>query len=391
MWPRLWGGKPKGDPPVQQGTNPHPRKETGMNKEIVYIGMDLGTFKTSIASSTGSRDTCLSAVGWAKDQIARSMLGRNVVVGNETVEHRLALDVVRPFEKGVLKYTNHAEVGVAQERVEKHKEAACLLVKHAVSLVRPPKGAAVYGVIGAPSRASKLNKKVLIEIAKSAFDAVLIVSEPFTIAYGLNRLRDTLVIDIGAGTIDLCPIVGTFPTEEDQVTLPMGGDFIDERFHDTMRSVYPEVKLSLNTARSIKEQYGFVQDGESPEQRVLVTFPVNGKPKQYDLTEPLQDACRPMVPPIIEAVLELVSRFDTEFQQRLLNNIILGGGGGQLKGLDRAIEDRLGEYGGGKVTKVTDAVFAGANGALKLAKVMPEDSWNKIKYIPLQEHALAAV
>lgn len=352
-----------------------------MDKEILYIGMDLGTYKTSVASSTGTRDTFLSAVGWPKDQIARRMLGRDRVIGNDTIEHRLALDIVRPFEKGVLKYTNHQEVGVAPETIEQHKEAARILCQHAVAQIRPPKGTPVFGVIGAPSRASKLNKKVLIEVAKGAFDAVLIVSEPFTIAYGLNRLTDTLVIDIGAGTIDLCPIYGTFPQEEDQVTLPLGGDFIDEYFHQTMRTIYPEVKLSLNMAREIKENHGFAHEG--PE-RALVTFPVDGRPRQYDLTEPLTDACKMIVPPIVEAVLSLISRFETEFQQRLLNNIVLGGGGSQLKGLDRAIEDALRQYTGCKVRKVTDAVFAGANGALKLAMVMPPESWNRVKYLPLE-------
>jgi rod shape-determining protein MreB and related proteins len=358
-----------------------------MDKQILHIGMDLGTYKTSVASSIGTRDTFLSAVGWPKDQIARRMLGRDVVLGNDTIEHRLALDVVRPFEKGVLKYCHHQEVGVAAETIERHKEAARLLCQHAIEQVRPPKGTTVYGVIGAPSRASKLNKRVLIEVAEGAFDAVLIVSEPFTIAYGLNRLSDTLVIDIGAGTIDLCPIYGTFPREEDQVTLPLGGDFIDEQFYATMRSVYPEIKLSLNMAREIKENCGCAHTGS---ERALVSFPVNGKPKQYDVTEPLRDACRMIVQPIVAAVCDLVARFDTEFQQRLLNNIVLGGGGSQLKGLDHAIEDALREYTGCKVRKVTDAVFAGANGALKLAMAMPADNWNQVKYRQAEEACATA-
>ena len=346
-----------------------------MDKGIVYIGMDLGTYKTSVASSNGTRDVLQSAVGWPKDHVARTMLGRDVVFGKDLMEHRLAINVVRPFEKGVLKYNPHPDAGVRQEKVERHKEAARLLVKHAVAQTRPAAGLPVFGVIGAPSRATVVNKKVLVEAAREAFDAVMIVSEPFAIAYGMNRLSDTLVIDIGAGTIDLCPIYGTFPSEEDQVTLPIGGDFIDEQFYNLVRKSYPEVQLSLNMAREIKEKYGFVHDVN---EKAVVTLPVAGKPKSFDVTAALKEACRMIVPPIVQALRELTARMDPEFQRRMLDNIILGGGGSQLRGLDRVIEESMKEYGGAKVKRVGDAVYAGAVGALKLAMGVPPDAWSRL-------------
>jgi rod shape-determining protein MreB len=358
-----------------------------MDKGIVYIGMDLGTFKTSVASSAGVRDVIFSAVGWPKDHVARTMLGRDVVFGKDIVEQRLALNIVRPFEKGVLKYNSNKDAGLSQEQNQKRKEAAKLLVEHAVALTRPAPGSLVYGVIGAPSRATVGNKKVILEAAQSAFDAVMIVSEPFTIAYGMNRLTDTLVIDIGAGTTDLCPICGTFPTEEDQVTVPLGGDFIDEHFLKQMRQVYPEAQLSMNMVREIKEKYGFVHDVN---EKAVVNLPVKGKPKPFDVTAPLKEACKSIVGPILQGLRDLIARFDPEFQHRMLNNIVLGGGGSQLKGLDRVIEEALKEYGGGKVRRVGDAVFAGAVGALKLAMGMPRDCWEGLKNGCRSHEALAA-
>src|SRR6202034_590929 len=112
--------------------------------------------------------------------------------------------------------------------------------------------------------------------AREAFDEVLIVSEPFTVAFGMNRLSDTLVIDIGAGTIDLCPITSTFPREEDQVTVPLGGDFIDETFLQLLTEPHPHARLSLNMSREIKEQFGFVHDAR---EQAVVPLPVDGKPK----------------------------------------------------------------------------------------------------------------
>jgi len=74
-----------------------------------------------------------------------------------------------------------------------------------------------------------------------------------------------------------------------------------------------------------------------------------------------------------------VARLDPELQQRMLTNIILGGGGSQLRGLDRMIEDGLKEYGPAKVKRVGDAVYAGAVGALKLAMALPKECWHKLK------------
>jgi rod shape-determining protein MreB len=346
-----------------------------VDKNIVYIGMDLGTFKTSVASSTGLREELQSAVGWPKDHYARTLLGRDVVFGKELVEHRLALNVVRPFEKGVLKYNEASTCGVRPEDVQKHHEAARLLVAHAVGLMRPTEGMPIYGVIGAPSRASVANKRVILEAAQGTFDAVMIVPEPFTIAYSMNRLNDTLVVDIGAGTIDLCPIHGTFPSEEEQVTIPIGGDFIDENFLERIREAHPEAQVSRNMIREIKEKHGFVHNVN---EKAIVTLPVQGKPTQFDLTVPLKEACRTIVAPIVKALREMVGRIDPEFQQRMLQNIVLGGGGSQLRGLDRMIEEAMTDYGGAKVRRVGDAVYAGAVGALKLAMGLPADNWKRL-------------
>ena len=50
-----------------------------MSANPVFVGMDLGSFKTSVASSAGYRDALQTAVGWPKDHVARTMLGRDIV------------------------------------------------------------------------------------------------------------------------------------------------------------------------------------------------------------------------------------------------------------------------------------------------------------------------
>ena len=75
----------------------------------------------------------------------------------------------------------------------------------------------------------------------------------------------------------------------------------------------------------------------------------------------------------------LISSYDPEFQNEIRKNIILAGGGSQIKNLNNYIAEKMKSFGGGEVTVVKDPIFAGANGALKLAREMPEGYWEEIK------------
>ena len=54
-----------------------------MDAEITFIGMDLGSYKTSATCSNGRREVMPTAVGWPKDHIATAKVGREVVFGSE--------------------------------------------------------------------------------------------------------------------------------------------------------------------------------------------------------------------------------------------------------------------------------------------------------------------
>jgi rod shape-determining protein MreB len=156
----------------------------------------------------------------------------------------------------------------------------------------------------------------------------------------------------------------------------LGGDAIDEAFFRKMQQAHPQAQLSLNMAREIKEKFGFVHEVN---ETAIVKLMVAGRPREFDVTDCLKQACRSIVAPIVDALGEMVATLDPEFQQRMLNNILLGGGGSQLKGLDKLIEEALKEFGGGSVRKVYDSCFAGAVGALKLAMGMPAEYWEELR------------
>jgi rod shape-determining protein MreB len=235
----------------------------------------------------------------------------------------------------------------------------------------------VYAVIGVPAQAAIHHKDAIIKAARESVDSVMLCSEPFSVAYGLDMLDDVLVIDIGAGTTDLCRMHGTMPEDSDQLTNTFAGDYVDNLLTKLIHDAYPEAQFTIHMIKSIKERHSSVAESMPP---VVVELPVNGKPKSFDITHEMRTACQSIVAPMVEGLGKLVATFDPEFQDRLKNRVLLAGGGSQIQGLDRAIEAEMQRMlGGGKVFRIEEPVYGGANGALKIAHDMPAEYWEKLK------------
>jgi rod shape-determining protein MreB len=285
-------------------------------------------------------------------------------VGEQAIQNRLALDIVRPLKNGIIDTSEPRAMPAVQE-----------LLRHAVGLCKPLRGQSICAVIGAPARASVESQKAILQAVDPLVSSVMIVSEPFAVAYGLNVLTEALVIDIGAGTTDLCRMHGTLPEEADQITLLTGGDAIDERLEEEILKRYPKVQLTRNMVRQVKEKYGFVND---PHQKCEIVLTEMGRPKRVDITDALRVACHSIVPEIVEAIRHLIGSFDPEFQARLRRHLILAGGGSRLSGLPLLVENDLKELGGGNVAAVEEPAYAGSNGALRMATEMPARFWKAL-------------
>jgi rod shape-determining protein MreB and related proteins len=337
--------------------------------EILHVGIDLGTSRSSISASNGERFVVDSFVGWPADMVARKVLKREVLIGHEAVANRSMLDLHRPLERGLLK-----------EGSEKDVEAVRELLKHLLRLVGVSangkvNSSNVRAVVGVPAAALRTNKQYLRNSMKGIVDSLMIVSEPFAVAYGLNALLHTLIIDIGAGTTDFCVMRGRYPTEEDQRTLTSAGDSIDTHLLKLIQERYPQANITIFMVREWKEKHSFVGDNA---QRVMVTAPVKGVPTELDITIEIKAACETLLPPTVETMLDLLSRVEPEFQERVRNNIILSGGGGLIRNLPEALGDALRQVGGGKVTYMKDPVFVGSDGGLALALDAPDTDWEKL-------------
>ena len=343
---------------------------------VLYIGIDLGTSRTSVAASNGVREMTWSYVGYPKDAVAMKMLKKSKIFGREAVDKRLSLNLCRPFEKGVIKYMRNEDAGLSKEDMDRHLAAARDLVRHAISLAKPRKDELIYGVIGAPAQASLENKSMLIESCRDLLDSVMVCSEPFAVAYGLDLLEDTLVIDIGAGTVDFCRMHGTMPSEEDQITISTAGDWLDQQLYTRFKQKAPEADFTIHKVKEIKDKYAFVTDIGEP---VIAEFLVKGKPTAFNVTNELREGSRSMVPPMVKAIHQLISTFDPDFQAKLRENVLLAGGGSQIVGLGRVLEETMQRtLGSGRVIQVDEPVYAGCNGALKMAHDMPEEYWKRL-------------
>src|SRR3954471_11897638 len=249
--------------------------DRGYSEKAMLLGIDLGTSRSSIVSMNGVRKTVESYVGYARDPISRKLLKADVIYGRHALDNRLAVNLFRPLEKGVIKGTFDKDKGGTVDNEKKNLNAAKDLLRYMVDMVHPGRDEVLFGVIGVPSRATGKNKQAILDIAREVLDSVMIVSEPFTVAYGMEKMSDILVIDIGAGTTDLCRMHGTVPTEEDEISYTIAGDAVDSKLLELVKAKYDNAQVTQNMCKTWKERYGFVSDAQD---KVVVTMPVDGKP-----------------------------------------------------------------------------------------------------------------
>jgi rod shape-determining protein MreB len=168
---------------------------------------------------------------------------------------------------------------------------------------------------------------------------------------------------------------GRYPTEEDQRTLPNAGDSIDEQLEKLIRERHPDAQFSIHMIRQWKERWSFV--GE-PKDRVVVSAPVKGKATELDITGEMRQACESILAPICETTIDLLSKVEPDFQDKVRNNVILAGGTSLISGLTDAIQKSLVELGGGRAIVVKDPVFAGSDGSLAIARDASSADWEKL-------------
>lgn len=339
-------------------------KSKKKNEQTLLLGIDFGTSRMMVMSNRGLKIAFDSVVGYPRDIIGVKVANQAYVIGSDAIKRRSYMDTVFPLQDGVLKEAN-----------ERANDAAKLLLKYVIEKAEPQPGDKVCAIVGVPARASMFNKQQLLAITSEVLDLSMVVSEPFMVAYGINSLNNAFVIDIGAGTTDVCSMKGTVPKMDDQSTSIKAGNYVDKVLYRLIMEKYPHVQLSLPLVRQFKEQYAFVGDhgGE-----VRVSLRKGGKPENCNITNEMRIACETIVPDIVESLQKLIMTFSPEYQEEALNNIVLTGGGAKIKGIEFMIAESMSGYGAINITRVNEPDFGGCIGALKLASELPLEFWAEV-------------
>ncbi|MEK7468217.1 MAG: hypothetical protein AAB074_12455 [Planctomycetota bacterium] len=316
------------------------------------VGIALGTWRTAVVASNGAREHFGSLVGWPRSAGARKLLGTDVLIGAEAFRFRLAVDLARPFEGGVVPGTE--AFGSAAER-EVHLRAVADLIRRAVRLARVAPGERVAGVLGVPAQAARLSRDLLIQAGSESMTVTEVVPEAWLAGRAAGAPAGAIVVDIGAGATVVCKLTPEPPGEGDLVVIPGGGDAIDLDLLKRLREKLPNGEFTVSGIRDLKERYGCLIDTDS----ALVGLPVAGRTAPVDVAESVSAASRAPLAGIVAAVKTLWPGGTTAE-----STIVLAGCGGQLKGLDLMLAEGLKALGGGRVLRVADPVFAGAEGAL---------------------------
>jgi len=292
------------------------------------LGIDLGTANVLVyAEGKGIvlREPAVVAIDKNTGKVlqvgaaARNMLGRTP--GNVVA--------VRPLREGVISDYEMTEKMLA-EFLKK-------IIRY--SLVKP------RVVVCVPSGVTEVEERAVIQAAMEAgARRVYLIEEPFAAGLGagldLSGPNGFMVVDIGGGTTDIAVLsLNDLATSS---SIKIAGDTFDETIITYLRRRH-DLLIGANTAEEVKITAGCVM--ERPEE---VCMTVKGRDLKTGLpkdvlvsSSELLDVLRRPARAIVEEILTVLELSSPELVADIAKNgIILTGGGSQIWGMDRLIQER---------------------------------------------------
>ena len=318
------------------------------------IGIDLGTASVLVyveGKGIVLREPSVVAVDTNADCIvkigkdAQAMLGRNPS----------NIDVIRPLKDGVI-----SRYDVTQKMIQYFIRRAC------GNAVFPPRV-----VICVPTGISEVEGRAVIDAGTQAgARKTYLIEEPVAAAIGaginVHSSTGSMIVDIGGGTTDIAVIsLGGVVVSE---SIKIAGDKFDDAIMRYVRRKY-NIAIGERTAEQIKIRIGAVYEhGEAKTLEVKGRCLVQGLPKNVVLSsKEMLEAMMEPISAILDTICSVIERTPPELVGDILKNgIVMTGGGSQLFGLDRLIEDVTGI----KTRVAKDAVTCVAIGTGKVLKLL---------------------
>ena len=352
-------------------------------KKTLLVGLDWGTNMSCMMAAPPSSDELEfheqipTLVGYAAENVLEGVIpgDAKVLFGRDAQRYTPHLKAVRPLRGGVI-----------------HDTAAARAFAVYLGEKLNAGDTEVRAVVGMPANSDSTARENARLALRGVFHKVLFVPEPFLAALGYRdeaRLADpeyqdpvlnSLYVDIGAGSTDVCLVQGHYPTINDQLSATFAGDAVDQIILDAAAIAYPDCGLTLNRIRDFKEKHAsvFSEDASAP---AVVTVMVGGKPRKIDLTTQIAAGCDALLKKVFEMTVEVIGRANPDTVQELLQNVIVTGGGSLMRGFGVALQAKLIEEGfeNPRVTVLgknyKDFV---ARGALKTARLAKERQWQTL-------------
>ena len=309
---------------------------------VLLVGLDLGTNTTCIEFAdsenpeTELSELIPSLVGYARNGILPDVIpeNRTTLFGTDALKYKLHLDLVQPLRGGIID-----DMDAARDYLE-----------HLKAKTPSAEGTETRTVIGIPANASPEARENVRVAVTGLFDKVILIPEPFLAALGcreasksseagyVDPISNSIFVDIGAGSSDICLIQGYYPSSDDQISFAFAGDAVDEMIQEAILAKYPDCAISIAKCREIKEQHSFVNGAKSS---VLAPVMIAGKVKELEVANAIDAACNALLERIYQAVRSLIVKADPDSIPSLLQNIIMTGGGSMISGIDKALEELL--------------------------------------------------
>ncbi len=341
------------------------------------IGIDLGT-ATVLVYVEGKgivlNEPSVVAVNTDTDMItkvgkdAQAMLGRNPE----------NINVVRPLENGVI-----SQYDVTQKMIQHFIRRAC--------------GTAVFQpkvIICIPTGITEVEEKAVIDAGTQAgARKTFLLEEPVAAALGagIDIFSPTghMVVDIGGGTTDVAVIsLGGIVVSK---SINVAGNKFDAAIMRYMRRKH-NVIIGERTAEQVKMRIGAVYEhAVAKEYDVKGRCLLQGLPKVVKVSsKEMLEAMMEPITDVLDAIYAVIENTPPELIGDILKTgIVLTGGGSQLYGFDKLIEELTGIK-----TRVAEnpelCVVKGTGRALKYLDDMPEGILDLSKVRPSVREAVAA-